>query len=137
QERLQERAHEDEERESHDAPRETIDRRLGSLACPSQAWSPAPPAERADERRGAGQSVRPSTPVERLVWEHCRSERCSLAGGCAPPPHHTRDHGVCRQPCGGLASPAARSSAPCILPTSAPGSSIHETRRFTSHRKAC
>jgi hypothetical protein len=37
---------------------------------------------------------------------------------------------------GVLASPAARSSAPCILSTSAPVSSIQGARRFTSHRKA-
>jgi len=44
QERIQERAHEDEEREHHDTPRQTINIGMVSLACPSKAFSPAPPA---------------------------------------------------------------------------------------------
>ena len=56
-ERLQERAHEDEARAPHDPPRETIDRRLVSLARPPKAVSPAPPAERPDAWRGAGPSL--------------------------------------------------------------------------------
>ena len=43
QERIQERAHEDEEREYHDTPRETIDIGVTSLAHPPKALSPAPP----------------------------------------------------------------------------------------------
>jgi hypothetical protein len=44
QERIQERAHENEEREHHDPPRKTIDIRMTSLARPPKAVSPAPPA---------------------------------------------------------------------------------------------
>ena len=44
QERIQERAHEDEERKHYDTPRQTINIGMVSLACPSKALSPAPPA---------------------------------------------------------------------------------------------
>src|SRR5262249_53893706 len=55
----------------------------------------------------------------------------------AVPPHEIVEHGVCHRTGGMLASPAARSSTPCILSTSAPVSSIHGARRCGSNRKAC
>jgi len=44
QERIQERAHEDEERKHYDMSRQTINIGMVSLACPPKAFSPAPPA---------------------------------------------------------------------------------------------
>src|SRR6266487_6447880 len=79
----------------------------------------------------------PSPSGERLAWGRCHHGRRSLSGGFAQPPHDAVPYGGGRQPHGGLVSPAARSSTPCILSTSAPVSSIHGARRFTSQRKAC